>query len=145
MDSKLPRSKALVHAALPAVAFLAGGMPAAIILAVTALLMGAGVIGGPRYSLIGRTVKAVRSAVGAAPGKPDAAGPHRFAEAVGAVMVGLAAVLYAGSADTAGSIVSLGVAGLAALNAFAGICVGCQMYLFGHKARARLFRRQAWS
>jgi Domain of unknown function (DUF4395) len=59
---------------------------------------------------------------------PDNPEPHRFAQGFGgAVMLAAASALYAGVPILGWSLVWL-VAGLAALNAFAGFCVGCFIY-----------------
>ena len=54
--------------------------------------------------------------------------PHRFAQGFGSVvMVGGVLAIYLGSPVLGWSLVWL-VAGLAALNAFGGFCVGCAVY-----------------
>lgn len=54
--------------------------------------------------------------------------PHRFAQGFGAVvMLGGTVALYTGGSTLGWSLVWL-VAGLAALNAFGGFCVGCFVY-----------------
>ena len=55
--------------------------------------------------------------------------PHRFAEALGAICLLAAAALYFAGAELAAQVLTLMVVALALLNAAAGICVGCQMYL----------------
>ena len=139
VDSKIPRGKAAFHAILPALAFLVGGKAGPVIAGVTGLLMALSVLGGPRYSVIGLLFRnVVRPALKIGPGKPEEVAPHRFAEAIGAVML-----LVAGAAGIAGApsfiwkAISLLVAALAALNWLAGICVGCQMYLLFKRASAR--------
>lgn len=128
VDSAVPRAKALIHSLLPAVAFLMGWPAAPYILAATGIIMGASVLGGPRYSLFGRLFKAVRPSIRIGPGKPEAAAPHRFAEAMGSVCLLIAAAAYFLGAHGAAEILTLMVVGLAFLNFAAGICVGCQMY-----------------
>jgi uncharacterized protein DUF4395 len=139
VDSKVPRGKAAFHAILPALAFLVGGKAGPVIVGVTGILMTVSVLGGPRYSVIGLLFRnVVRPALKIGPGKPEEAAPHRFAEAIGAVLL-----LIAGAAGIAGApsviwkSISLLVAALAALNWIAGICVGCQMYLLFKRASAR--------
>jgi hypothetical protein len=139
VDSKIPRGKAAFHAVLPALAFLVGGRAGPVIAGLTGAIMALSVVGGPRYSLFGLLFrKVVRPALGIGPGKPEEVAPHRFAEAVGALML-----LVAGAAGLAGAPapiwkgITLLVAALAALNWFAGICVGCQMYLLFKRMGAR--------
>jgi Domain of unknown function (DUF4395) len=139
VDSKVPRGKAAFHAILPALAFLVGGKAGPVIAGATGLLMALSVVGGPRYSVFGalfRTV--VRPLLKIGPGKPEEVAPHRFAEAIGAVLL-----IVAGAAGLAAApaviwkSISLLVAALAALNWIAGICVGCQMYLLIKRATAK--------
>lgn len=139
VDSKVPRGKAAFHAILPALAFLVGGKSGPVIAGVTGVLMAVSVLAGPRYSVFGILFKTVvRPALKIGPGKPEEVAPHRFAEAIGAVLLVLAgAAGIAGAPDVIWKSVSLLVAALAALNWLAGICVGCQMYLLFKRATAR--------
>jgi len=54
--------------------------------------------------------------------------PHLFAQGVGGVVLTLATIAFLASAPTIGWILAWVVVALAALNLFAGICVGCLMY-----------------
>lgn len=129
VDSAVPRAKAVFHFALPAMAFLLGPPAAVFLLAFTGLVMALSVAGGPRYSLFGRLFKAMRPTLKIGPGKTEMVAPHRFAEALGAACLLAAAILYLVGATLAGQVLTLMVVALALLNAAAGICVGCQMYL----------------
>lgn len=129
VDSAVPRAKAGLHFLLPAIAFLAGPPVAPYLLLFTGLVMAASVLGGPQFSLFGQIFKAVRPTLKIGPGRMEAVAPHRFAEALGAACLIAAAVLYFVGATLAGQIFTLMVVALALLNAAAGICVGCQMYL----------------
>lgn len=133
VDSAVPRAKAFFHFLLPAIAFLLGLPAAPWILLLTGLIMALSVLGGPRFSLFGRLFKAMGPALKIGPGRTEMVAPHRFAEALGAVCLLVAAVCYFTGAVLIGQVLALMVAVLALLNAAAGICVGCQMYL--------LFRR----
>lgn len=139
VDSKVPRGKAAFHTILPALAFLIGGKAGPVIAGITGVLMALSVLAGPRYSVFGilfRTV--VRPALKIGPGKPEEVAPHRFAEAIGAVLLILAgAAGIAAAPDVIWKSITLLVAALAALNWLAGICVGCQMYLLFKRATAR--------
>lgn len=141
VDSKVPRGKAAFHTIIPALAFVLdaaiGGPAGRLIVGATGAIMAISVVGGPRYSLFGRLFKRViRPALNIAPGPIEAAAPHRFAEAVGAVFL-LGAFGLFGISQAAGWTITLMVVGLAALNWLAGICVGCQMYLLGNRILAR--------
>ncbi|HET7088710.1 MAG TPA: DUF4395 domain-containing protein [Anaerolineae bacterium] len=54
--------------------------------------------------------------------------PHLFAQGVGGAVLTLATIAFAVGAPAAGWILAWVVVALAALNLFAGICVGCMMY-----------------
>ena len=54
--------------------------------------------------------------------------PHLFAQGVGGVVLLIATLTFIGNAPVAGWTLSWIVVALAALNLFAGICVGCMMY-----------------
>lgn len=138
VDSKVPRAKAVFHASLPAVAFLLGPPAAPVILGVTGLAMAASVLGGPRYSLFGKLFASIRRWVKVEPGQLEESAPHRFAEAVGAIFLLAAAVSFLAGLQGLGEALSLIVVALAILNAAAGICVGCQMYLLIQKTRSRV-------
>lgn len=138
VDSKVPRAKAVFHALLPAIAFLVGPPAATIILGSTGLAMAASVLGGPRYSLFGKIFATIRGGLGVKPGQLEESAPHRFGEAVGAIFLIAAAVLYLAGMHGAGEALALIVVALAILNAAAGICVGCQMYLLLQRTRSRV-------
>lgn len=140
VDSVVPRAKAFFHFLLPAIAFVLGSPVAEYLLLATGVVMTASVLGGPRFSLFGQLFKAVRPALKIGPGRKEAVAPHRFAEALGAICLLAASALYFAGATLAGQVLTLMVAALALLNAAAGICIGCQMYLllkrFGRGATA---------
>jgi hypothetical protein len=139
VDSKVPRAKAAFHAVIPAIAFVAGDPVAPYLLAFTGAAMAISVVAGPRYSLFGRLFKdVIVPAAKIAPGHPEDAAPHRFSETLGAVMLLAAAVLYPlGAPWWLPQAFTLIVVALAALNAAAGICIGCQMYLLIKRTQGR--------
>lgn len=65
--------------------------------------------------------------------KLDNPEPHLFAQGVGGVVTLLATVALLAGASGIGWILSWLVVALAALNLFAGICVGCLMYYQLHR------------
>ena len=134
-DSAIPRNKAIIHAVIPALAFLLGGKTSSYVLLSTGLVMTLSVALGPRYSLFGIIVRKLRSRLGAKPGKVEEAAPHVFAEAVGAAFLLGASAAYATGRTTLGAGLALIVVALATLNAAAGICVGCQAYLLFRRLR----------
>ncbi len=138
VDSLVPRGKAVFHAVLPAIAYLLGPPIGVAVLGITALLMAASVLAGPRYSLLGRAFQKIRVFLKLGPGRREEAAPHRFAEAVGALFLAAAAVLHLLGSHGLADVLALIVVGLAVLNAAAGICVGCQMYLLAKKTQSRV-------
>jgi hypothetical protein len=120
-------------AALPWLALLVG-----VNLGVSALF-------GTRTFLPGRAWPLVRDALRL--GRPDELEheyPPRFAQALGATALGLAAVAFALGLTPAAQILVAGVAGLQTLLAVTGICVGCRLYFLRWwlpAQSARLFRR----
>ncbi len=138
IDSISPRGKAAFHTLLPAAAFLIGGTPGGVILALTALAMTVSVLFGPKVSIFGRLFnQVIRPRLSIGDGSKEQAAPHRFAEAVGAVfLLAASGALVIGSPGV-GWTLALIVSALAALNWLGGICVGCEMYLLIQKLRAR--------
>ena len=59
--------------------------------------------------------------------------PHLFAQGVGGTVLLLATVAFLAGAPLVGWALSWLVVALAALNLFAGICVGCLMYYWLHR------------
>lgn len=142
VDSVVPRGKAAFHAALPGIAYFVSfvSAPAAIIiLGATAIAMVASVVGGPSFSVIGKLFnKSVRPALKLKTGTTEEAAPHRFAEAIGAGFLSAAAVAFAVGAYGVGEALALIVVALAILNAAAGICVGCQVYLLLKRGQSKV-------
>ena len=60
--------------------------------------------------------------------KADNPEPHLFAQGVGGFFLAGATVAFIASSTIVGWVLTWIVIGLAALNLFAGICVGCLMY-----------------
>jgi Domain of unknown function (DUF4395) len=91
---------------------------------------------GPSASPLARLVqRSVRPRVSAAP-RYTAGPPKRFAAAIGAVMTGLATVLWATSVEAGVWVVGGVMVLFPALEALLGLCVGC--ILFGWLMRAGL-------
>ena len=67
--------------------------------------------------------------------------PHRFAQGVGGAVLAVAILSFAGGIAALGWALSWMVVALAALNLFAGICVGCLMYYQLHRLGVKGFDR----
>jgi hypothetical protein len=75
------------------------------------------------YKFILKPLKLVRPDV-----KIDNPEPHLFAQGVGGTFLAAATLAFLANAAAAGWVLAWIVIALAALNLFAGICVGCLMY-----------------
>ena len=83
---------------------------------------------GPRYSPLGRlAVHVIAPRLGAP--RPVPGPPKRFAQGIGTVVTGLAAVLWFTTGSFVGPAVLLGILVLASgLEAFLGFCLGCWIF-----------------
>ncbi len=100
---------------------------------------------GTRLFLPGRAWPAVRRALRLAPpAELEHEYPPRFAQALGATFIGLAAIAFVLGAVPIGWLLVGAVAALQVLLAATGICVGCRLYVLRWWVPtlfARLFRR----
>jgi len=100
---------------------------------------------GTRLFLPGRPWPAVRSVLRlGVPAHFEHEYPPRFAQALGAIFLGLAGVAFLAGVTLLGWLLAAAVAGLQTLLATTGICVGCRLYVlrwFVPSIFARLFRR----
>lgn len=100
---------------------------------------------GTRLFLPGRAWPAVRQALRLGPpAELEHEYPPRFAQALGATVIGLAALAFGLGAAAVGWLLVGAVAALQVLLAATGICVGCRLYVLRWwvpSLFARLFRR----
>lgn len=100
---------------------------------------------GTRLFLPSRPWSAVRKALRLGPpAEPEHEYPPRFAQALGAIFLGLAAVAFLVGATPLAWLLVAAVAALQTLLAVTGICVGCRLYFLRWwvpSLFARLFRR----
>ncbi len=100
---------------------------------------------GTRFYLPGRAWPTVRRALRLGPpAELEHEYPPRFAQALGATFVGLAAIAFVLGATPLGWLLVGAVAALQVLLAATGICVGCRLYALRWWVPtlfARLFRR----
>ena len=90
------------------------------------------VAGGPRYSPLGRlAVHVIAPRLGAARLVPGP--PKRFAQTIGLLFSGAAAVALAAGATTVGTVLLAILAVFALLESALGFCAGC--WVFGHLMR----------
>jgi thiol-disulfide isomerase/thioredoxin len=133
IDSRAPRFNQAVIGSLALVAVLLGGV-AWVLLALLALQLAVGLIFGRRYCLPCLAYfELVQPRFGEGPVEDSR--PPRFANLVGAVVLGAAALFWALGLETVGAALGLLVAGLALLAASTGLCVGCELYRIGARLR----------
>jgi hypothetical protein len=134
IDPRGPRTNQAVLALGLALGFVVGWWPVAPLFAV---VLGLGVVFGPAW---GPVLLAYRRLVAprlSPPSELEDPRPPRFAATVGVIFLLAATVSFVLGATTVGWILALIVAALAALAATTGICVGCEMYLWGARIRSQ--------
>jgi hypothetical protein len=133
IDSRAPRFNQAVIGSLALVAVLLGGA-AWVLLALLALQLAVGLIFGRRYCLPCLAYfELVQPHFGEGPVEDSR--PPRFANLVGAVVLGAASLSWALGLERVGAALGLLVAGLALLAASTGLCVGCELYRIGARLR----------
>jgi hypothetical protein len=131
IDARGPRVNQAVIGCLALVAFLVGWWP---LLAILAAQLVIGLTLGRRWCLPCLAYfELIQPLVGEGP--IEDARPPRFANAIGAAVLGLASVAHAIGLHSVGWALGLLVAGLALLAAVTGLCVGCRIYRIGARLR----------
>jgi thiol-disulfide isomerase/thioredoxin len=124
IDARAPRFNQAVIGSLALVAVLTGWWP---LLALLAAQLAVGLTLGRRWCIpCVAYFELVQPLLGE--GQVEDSRPPRFANAVGAGMLGAASVAHAVGLSTLGSVLGLLVAGLALLAAATGLCAGCEVY-----------------
>ncbi len=125
LDPRGPRFAAAVTSAVLVLVliFSAGwlALAQAVVFAVAAL--------APRYSPYGLIYRVLLAPRLPRPGELEPAAPVRFAQAVGLVFTGVAAVGYLLGAGLVGLVFTAFALLAAFLNAAFGLCLGCEAYL----------------
>jgi hypothetical protein len=83
---------------------------------------------GLRYSIYGVAWRRIAAAADLRKVEPEHEYPPRFAQVLGSVALTLALVAFAVGATTVGWVFTLAVAGLQAVLAVTGYCLGCRLY-----------------
>ncbi len=123
-----------MQAIVLAVAFL---VDARFVVPALALVLGASVLGGPRFNLWAYLYRALPIPAG----EPEPAAPPRFAQMIGTVFLVLGTIgLYLFETETTmwwvlGWGPALAVAALSAIAAITSFCLGCEIYLLLHRTR----------
>lgn len=131
IDSRAPRFNQAVIGSLALVAFLVGWWP---LLALLAAQLAVGLTLGRRWCLPCLAYFAlVQPLLGEGPIEDSR--PPRFANAVGAFVLGAASVFHVVGLGTVGWALGLLVAALALAAAATGLCAGCELYRLGARLR----------
>ncbi|MEO5661835.1 MAG: DUF4395 domain-containing protein [Nocardioides sp.] len=135
IDPRGPRFTAAVTLVLLAVALLVPTPVAVTLVAVQALFFLSGVTLGVQQTPTAYVFKTfVRPRLSPPAGLEDAR-PPRFAQGIGLVFTAVALLAFAGGAVLVAQV-AIGFAVVAALlNAVFGLCLGCELYLFGLRLR----------
>jgi hypothetical protein len=142
VDVRGPRFGAAITTAVLGTALVVQGSVGIGLVAWQWLAFAISTVAGLAWSPYGNLFRFVkrRFDLGPAP-DVETEGPPRFAQACGLAVATVALVLFAVGATTAGWVAVGIVLVLSALLAFTGICVGCELYLVGQRARAGKRRR----
>jgi hypothetical protein len=131
IDARAPRFAQATLASLLLVALATGWWPLVALLAAQWTI---GLVLGRRYCLPCVVYfELIQRLVGEGP--IEDARPPRFANLVGAVVMGVAALALAAGVEIVGWTLAALVAALALFAAVTGICVGCQLYRLGARLR----------
>ena len=135
IDARAPRFNQAVIGSLAFVAVTVGPWW---LLALLALQLIVGLTFGRRWGLpCVAYFELVQPRIGEGP--LEDARPPRFANVVGAVVLGAATLAFAAGADAAGTALGALVAALALLAAATGVCAGCEAYKLGYRLTGRRF------
>jgi len=131
IDSRAPRFNQATIGSLALLAFLVHWWP---LYAILAAQLVAGLIFGRRFCLPCLAYfELVQPVFGEGPIEDSR--PPRFANMVGAGVLGAASIFHAAGLTTVGWALGLLVAALALLAASTGLCAGCEMYKLGARLR----------
>jgi hypothetical protein len=135
IDARAPRFNQAVVGLVSLVAVTVGPWW---LLAVLAAQLAIGLTAGRRYCLpCVAYFELVQPRFGEGP--LEDARPPRFANVVGAVVLGAASLAFLAGWEAAGTALGVLVATLALLAAATGLCVGCEAYKLGYRLTGRRF------
>ncbi len=142
IDPRGQRFGAGVSAVVLVLSFALGAPWLAVLVGVN---LGVSAAFGTRLFLPGRLWRVVRTVLRIGPpAETEHEYPPRFAQALGATFLGLAAVAFVAGLTPLGWLLAAAVAALQTLLAVTGICVGCRLYFLRWwvpSLFARVFRR----
>lgn len=134
LDPRGVRFAAAVTTVVLAIVLLSGS---GVLAALQAVVFAIPVAAGMRYSPYGALFRALLAPRLGPPSDREDAAPVRFSQAVGLLFTVVAAVGYLSGATVLGVVATAFALAAAFLNAAFGFCLGCEMYLLLHRARAR--------
>jgi len=104
-----------------------------------ALALGIGAFFGLRYSPLGATYRFIKKTLKLTiPIEPEEEPPPRFAQLLGSLVLGIGTIGFYGlNSSVMGWTCALVVVALQTLLAVTGLCVGCELYLYGKRFSAR--------
>lgn len=138
IDVRGPRFGAAITTVVLATALLVQGDLGVTLLAWQVVAFALSTFLGLRFSPYGAVFRLVKRTLdlGPPPATEDEA-PPRFAQACGLAVGGAALLAHLAGATTLGWVLTGVVLALSTLLATTGLCVGCELYLFGARLRAR--------
>jgi hypothetical protein len=106
---------------------------------VMAVVLGIGASFGLRYSPLGATYRFIKKTFKLSIAvEPEEEPPPRFAQLLGFVVLTIGTIGFYGlNSSVMGWVCALMVLALQTLLAVTGLCVGCELYLFGKRLSAR--------
>ncbi len=135
IDARGPRFSAAITLTVLAIALI---FQLEWLVALQALVFAIGAFLGLRWSPYGNLFRFLKRRLDLGPPaevEPEA--PPRFAQLAGFIVSVAALIAFGLQAELVGWIFVGAVLALASLQAFTGICVGCEMYLIGQRLRTR--------
>jgi hypothetical protein len=134
VDRNGMRGGAGISAALLLLAFVGHDGAWQWLVPLMAVALGIGSVLGLRYSPLGATYRLAKVTFKLSiPVEPEEEPPPRFAQTLGFVVLSLATICFALGWTGAGWLLTLLVAGLQGLLAGTGLCVGCEIYIYGKR------------
>lgn len=125
VDAAVPRFERACIAVSTGAAFVLDAWP---LVAVVALILAVGRLGGPRYAVFGRIYGRWIRPRRTAPVALQPAGAPRFAQALGATVLSSATVAFVVGLTMLGWVLTLLVTAAATIGALTRVCVACRIY-----------------
>jgi uncharacterized protein DUF4395 len=102
------------------------------------IALGMGSLFGLRFSPLGFTYRFAKKALRLnVPVEPEEEPPPRFAQTLGFAFLTAGSIAFLPSWNALGWTLTLLVAGLQALLAATGLCIGCEIYLYARRFRTK--------